>query len=124
MTQVNGAPSRWQHRALCPIEAVKRRDSKSLTTWRWGKATASAIFNQMPTILGQDGPPTMATKHPEICVTVEASGDDYRLVDHVIKAMRRAGLATEEIEEFFDEAMSGEDRELVRICSRWVTLVP
>jgi hypothetical protein len=38
--------------------------------------------------------------------------------------MRRAGLATEEIEEFFDEAMSGGDRELVRICSRWVTLVP
>jgi hypothetical protein len=30
----------------------------------------------------------MATKHPEICVTVEASSDDYRLVDHVIKAMR------------------------------------
>jgi hypothetical protein len=65
----------------------------------------------------------MATKHPEICVTVEASSDDYRLVDHVIKAMRGAGLATAEIEEFFDEAMSGEDRELVRICSRWVTLV-
>jgi hypothetical protein len=43
----------------------------------------------------------MATKHPEIRVAVEASGDDYRLVDHVIKAMRSAGLAAE-IEEFCD----------------------
>jgi hypothetical protein len=66
----------------------------------------------------------MATKHPEIRVTVEASGDDYRLVEHVIKAMRGAGLATAEIKEFCDEAMSDEDRELLRICSRWVTLVP
>jgi hypothetical protein len=54
----------------------------------------------------------MATKHPEIRVAVEASRDDYRLVDHVIKAMRSAGLATAEIEEFCDEAMCGEDREL------------
>jgi hypothetical protein len=85
---------------------------------------ASAILNQMPHILGRDGSPAMATKHPEISVTVEASGDDYRLVDHVIKAMRGAGVATAEIEEFCDEAMSGADRELHRICSRWVTLVP
>jgi hypothetical protein len=67
---------------------------------------------------------SMATKHPEICVTVEASVGDYRIIDHVIKAMRRAGLAAKKIEEFCDEAMSGEDRELLRICSRWVTLVP
>jgi hypothetical protein len=86
---------------------------------------ASAIFNQMPPILWSGwGLAAMATKHPEICVTIEASVDDYRLVDHVIKAMRRAGLASEEIEEFCDEALCGEDRELVRICSRWVTLVP
>jgi hypothetical protein len=78
----------------------------------------------MPHILERDGSPAMATKHPEISVTVEASGDDYRLVDHVIKAMRGAGVATAEIEEFCDEAMSGADRELLRICSRWVTLVP
>jgi hypothetical protein len=38
-----------------PIEAVKRGDSKSLTSWRRGNATASATFNQMPTILEQDG---------------------------------------------------------------------
>jgi hypothetical protein len=66
----------------------------------------------------------MATKYPEISVRIVASGNDYRLVDHVIKAMRGAGLATAEIEEFCDEAMSGKDRELLRICSRWVTLVP
>jgi hypothetical protein len=59
----------------------------------------------------------MATKHPEIRVAIEASGDDYRLIDHVIKAMRSAGLATAEIEEFCDEAVSGEDRELLRIAA-------
>jgi hypothetical protein len=89
-----------------------------------GPATASAIFDHMPHILGRDGSPAMATKHPEICVTVEASGDDHRIVDHVIKAMRGAGVAAAEIEEFCDEALSGTDRELLRICSRWVALVP
>ena len=66
----------------------------------------------------------MATKHPEICVPVVSSGSDYRLVDHVIKATRRAGLGSEEIEAFCNEALCGEDRELLLICGRWVTLVP
>ncbi len=66
----------------------------------------------------------MTTKHPEISVTVEASGDNYRIVDQVIKAMRGAGVSAAEIEEFCDQAMSSEDRELLRICGRWVTLVP
>jgi hypothetical protein len=38
--------------------------------------------------------------------------------------MRQSGIPPEEIEQFCDEAMSGEDRELLRICRRWVTLVP
>jgi hypothetical protein len=75
-------------------------------------------------ILGPGWVSEMATKHPQICVTIEASTDDFRIVDQVIKAMRSAGLATEEIDEFCEEAMSGEDRELLRICGRWVTLVP
>jgi hypothetical protein len=66
----------------------------------------------------------MAAKYPEVRVTLDASGDDFRVIDHVIKAMRRAGVSTEEIDKFCDEAMSGEDRELLRICGRWVTLAP
>jgi hypothetical protein len=36
--------------------------------------------------------------------------------------MRRAGVRPEEIEEFWEEAISAED-DLLRICGRWVTLV-
>jgi hypothetical protein len=60
----------------------------------------------------------MVAKHPDIRVTVNA----VRIIDHVIKALRRAGIPAEEIETFCDEAMSGGDRELLRTCGRWVTL--
>jgi hypothetical protein len=40
------------------------------------------------------------------------------------KAMRQAGIQPEEIEAFWEEAISAEDRDLLRICGRWVTLVP
>jgi hypothetical protein len=63
-----------------------------------------------------------AIRHPEIRVTLDAAGNDFRIVGHVSKAMRRAGISADEIERFCDEAMSGDDRELLRICGRWVTL--
>ena len=66
----------------------------------------------------------MATKHPDIRVMLDAHGDDFRIIDHVIKALRRAGISAEEIETFCEEAMSGEDRDLLQICGRWVTLAP
>jgi hypothetical protein len=66
----------------------------------------------------------MAAKHPEIRVRLEVARDDFRIVDHVTKAMRRAGVQPEEIEAFGEEAISAEDRDLLRICGRWVTLVP
>jgi hypothetical protein len=66
----------------------------------------------------------MSSKHPEIHVTLDAAGDDFRVIDHVIKAMRRAGIPAGEIEQFCDEAMSSDDRDLLRICGRWVTLAP
>jgi hypothetical protein len=36
-------------------------------------------------------------------------GDDFRIIGQVTKAMRRAGIAEQEIETFCDEAMSGHD---------------
>jgi hypothetical protein len=41
------------------------------------------------------------------------AGDDFRIIDHVIKALRRAGIPAEEIETFCDEVMSGGDRDLL-----------
>jgi hypothetical protein len=66
----------------------------------------------------------MAPKHPEIRVKLEAPDYDFRIVDHITKAMRRAGIQPEEIESFWEEAISAEERDLLRICERWVTLVP
>ena len=40
----------------------------------------------------------MAAKHPDICVTLNAAGDDFRIIDPVIKTLRRAGIPAEEIE--------------------------
>jgi hypothetical protein len=67
---------------------------------------------------------SIATKYPEIRVKLEVRGDDFRIVDHVTKAMRRAGVEPEQIEEFWAEAISAEDRDLLQVCGRWVTLVP
>jgi hypothetical protein len=50
----------------------------------------------------------MAAKHPDIRVTLNGAGDDFRIIDHVIKALRRAGIPAEEIETLCDEAMSAE----------------
>jgi hypothetical protein len=40
----------------------------------------------------------MTAKHPDIRVTLNAAGDDFRIIDRVIKALRRAGIPAEEIE--------------------------
>jgi len=40
----------------------------------------------------------MVAKHPDIHVTLNSAGDDFRIIDHVIKALRRAGVPAEGIE--------------------------
>ena len=65
----------------------------------------------------------MRAKHPEITVSFDGAGNDFRIIDHVAKALRNAGVPPEEIDQFCDEAMSGNDRDLLRICGQWVTLV-
>jgi hypothetical protein len=49
----------------------------------------------------------MAVKYPEVLVRLDGAGDDFRIVGQVTKAMRRVGIAEEEIETFCDEAISG-----------------
>jgi hypothetical protein len=67
---------------------------------------------------------TMAAKYPEVLVRLDDTGNDFRIIGQVSKAMRRVGIAEEEIENFYDEALSGHDHDLLRICGRWVTLAP
>jgi hypothetical protein len=66
----------------------------------------------------------MAAKYPEVLVRLDGAGDDFRIIGQVTKAMRRAGITEQEIETFCDEAISGHDRDLLRICGRWVMLAP
>jgi hypothetical protein len=65
----------------------------------------------------------MTAGHPEIRVRLDCPGNDFRIIDHVVQALRRAGVPAEEIDQFCDEALSGDDRDLLRICGQWVTLV-
>jgi hypothetical protein len=66
----------------------------------------------------------MDAKYPQALVRLDGAGDDFRIIGQVTKAMRRVGIPEEEIENFCDEAISGHDHDLLRICGRWVTLVP
>ena len=66
----------------------------------------------------------MTARHPEISVKIDAAGNDFRIIDHVAKALRKAGVPAKEIDEFCDEVMSGDDHDLLRRCGQWVTLVP
>jgi hypothetical protein len=66
----------------------------------------------------------MTAKHPEILVRLAGPANDFCILDNVTKALRKAGVPAEEIDQFCDEAMSGDDHDLLRICGQWVTLVP
>jgi hypothetical protein len=79
---------------------------------------------ECPTNMPAQGSPTMATKHPDVLVRLDGPGDDFRIIGQVTNAMRRFGIPQEEIEKFCNEAMSGHDDDLLRLCGRWVTLGP
>ena len=51
----------------------------------------------------------MLSGYPEVLVRLDGAGDDFRVIGQVTKAMRRAGIAEQEIETFCDEAISGHD---------------
>ena len=57
----------------------------------------------------------MTAKYPEVLVRLDGAGDDFRIIGDVTKAMRRVGIAEEEIENFCDEAISGHDHDLLRV---------
>lgn len=65
----------------------------------------------------------MTTKHPEI--TVDLSGGDGNamvLLGRVRRAMRKAGVHDIEIEEFTEEAMSGDYDHLIHTIMRTVNV--
>lgn len=58
-------------------------------------------------------------------VEVQLSGEDgnaFFVIGRVSSALRRAGVPSEEISEFTDEAMSGDYDNVLQTCMKWVTV--
>jgi hypothetical protein len=58
----------------------------------------------------------------DLLVKFDGAGNDFHIIDHVTKTLCNARDPPEEIDQFCEEAMSGGDRDLLRICGQWVTL--
>ena len=60
-------------------------------------------------------------KYPDIEVQLsDVDGNALVIMGAVTKALRRAGVDTEEIDTFRSEAMSGDYDHLLQTCMRWV----
>ena len=66
----------------------------------------------------------MTARHPEIVVKLGGPVNDFSVLDHVTKALRKAGVPAREIDQFCDQALAAPESELLQICGEWVTLVP
>jgi hypothetical protein len=49
-------------------------------------------------------------------------GNSYAILGAVRRAMKKAGVSVEEIEEFTEEATSGDRDHLLQTCIKWVTV--
>jgi hypothetical protein len=68
------------------------------------------------------GKSVMRAKHPEVRVRLTGATDDFCILDIVTKALRKAGVPSDEIERFCDQALAATERDLLQICGQWVTL--
>lgn len=66
----------------------------------------------------------MDVRYPEIEVELtDSDGNAFVILGKVTKALRRAGVEPEKIDEFTEEAMSGDYDHLLQTCMRWVEVV-
>lgn len=62
-------------------------------------------------------------KYPEIEVTLSGQdGNAFSIMSRVKASLRRAGVASFEIDEYLLESMSGDYDNLLRVASSWVTV--
>ena len=60
-------------------------------------------------------------KYPEIEVKlVGENGNAFAILGNVQEALRRGGVPQAEIDEFIEEAQSGDYDNLLRTCMKWV----
>ena len=65
----------------------------------------------------------MGVKYPN--VTVQLTGEDgnaFFIMGRVGKSLKRAGVSTEEVAKFYEEARSGDYNNLLQTCMRWVNV--
>jgi hypothetical protein len=66
----------------------------------------------------------MDVKHPEVEVQlVGGDGNAFAILGRVRREMRRAGVPKSEIDEFVNEATSGDYDHLLRTCMEWVNVL-
>lgn len=62
-------------------------------------------------------------KYPNVNVKlVGEDGNAFAILGRVKQAMRRAGVPSNEINEFLEEAMSGDYNKLLTTCMKWVAV--
>ena len=63
----------------------------------------------------------MEVRYPEVEVElVGQDGNGFAIIGRVRKAMQRAGLTSEQVKEFTDEAASGDYDHLLQTCMKYV----
>ncbi len=61
-------------------------------------------------------------RYPEIEVQLAGvDGNAFSIIGHVRRALRRGGVPTDEQNEFFTEATSGDYDHVLQTCMKWVT---
>ena len=62
-------------------------------------------------------------KYPEVEVElVGTDGNAFALIGKVQKALKEAEVSKEELDEFFNEATSGDYNHLLQTCMAWVNV--
>jgi len=65
----------------------------------------------------------MTVKYPKIVVQlVGTDGNAFAIMGKVKTALKKGGIAQDEIASFFSEAMSGDYNHLLQVCMAWVTV--
>lgn len=60
-------------------------------------------------------------KYPEVSVQLRGEdGKAFFIITRVQRALKNAGVSTDEIDQFVDEAMSGDYSNVLRTAMKWV----
>ena len=63
-------------------------------------------------------------KYPNIEVKLsETDANAFAIVSKVKRTLKRNGVSKEELQEFIDEALSGDYDNVIQTCFRWVNVI-